>query len=44
MLSKKELEHRCGLSKSTDRLGPIENTSESEDPNRNDRENNSFVS
>nr|YP_010997073.1 acetyl-CoA carboxylase carboxyltransferase beta subunit [Clethra petelotii]UZS76795.1 acetyl-CoA carboxylase carboxyltransferase beta subunit [Clethra petelotii] len=37
MLSKKELEHRCGLSKSTDRLGPIENTSESEDPNRNDR-------
>nr|WOK03302.1 acetyl-CoA carboxylase carboxyltransferase beta subunit [Cornus hongkongensis subsp. gigantea] len=35
MLFKKELEHRCGLSKSTDSLGPIENTSESEDPDRN---------
>nr|QNN00464.1 acetyl-CoA carboxylase beta subunit [Torricellia tiliifolia] len=35
---KKEFEHRCGLSKSTDSLGPIENqnTSESEDPNIND--------
>nr|QEJ86798.1 AccD [Nasa triphylla] len=40
MLSKKELEHRCGLSKSTDSLGPIENTSESEDPNRNDTDKN----
>nr|YP_009419412.1 acetyl-CoA carboxylase carboxyl transferase beta [Ternstroemia gymnanthera]ASM45805.1 acetyl-CoA carboxylase carboxyl transferase beta [Ternstroemia gymnanthera] len=40
MLSKKELEHRCGLSKSMDSLGPIENTSQSEDPNRNDREKN----
>nr|ATV96729.1 acetyl-CoA carboxylase carboxyltransferase beta [Couroupita guianensis] len=39
-LSKKELEHRCGLSKSMDSLGPIENTSESEDPNRNDRDKN----
>nr|YP_010327210.1 acetyl-CoA carboxylase carboxyltransferase beta subunit [Maesa hupehensis]UJH17979.1 acetyl-CoA carboxylase carboxyltransferase beta subunit [Maesa hupehensis] len=38
MLSNKELEHRCGLSKSMDSLGPIENISESEDPNRNDRD------
>nr|ATV98176.1 acetyl-CoA carboxylase carboxyltransferase beta [Lecythis ampla] len=37
-LSKKELEHRCGLSKSM--YSPIENTSESEDPNRNDRDKN----
>nr|YP_009698544.1 AccD [Petalonyx linearis]QEJ85613.1 AccD [Petalonyx linearis] len=37
MLSKKELEHRCGLSKSMDSLGPIENTSESEDPNITDK-------
>nr|YP_009416110.1 acetyl-CoA carboxylase carboxyl transferase beta [Polyspora dalglieshiana]ASM43543.1 acetyl-CoA carboxylase carboxyl transferase beta [Polyspora dalglieshiana] len=37
ILSKKELEHRCRLS---DSLGPIENTSESEDPNRNDRDKN----
>nr|YP_009412169.1 acetyl-CoA carboxylase carboxyl transferase beta [Schima sericans]USW64160.1 acetyl-CoA carboxylase carboxyltransferase beta [Schima wallichii]ASK07169.1 acetyl-CoA carboxylase carboxyl transferase beta [Schima sericans]USW64247.1 acetyl-CoA carboxylase carboxyltransferase beta [Schima wallichii]USW64508.1 acetyl-CoA carboxylase carboxyltransferase beta subunit [Schima wallichii]USW64595.1 acetyl-CoA carboxylase carboxyltransferase beta subunit [Schima wallichii] len=40
MLSKKELEHKCGLSKSMDSLGPIETTSESEDPNRNDRDKN----
>nr|YP_009415588.1 acetyl-CoA carboxylase carboxyl transferase beta [Pyrenaria pingpienensis]YP_009417759.1 acetyl-CoA carboxylase carboxyl transferase beta [Pyrenaria spectabilis]ASM42760.1 acetyl-CoA carboxylase carboxyl transferase beta [Pyrenaria spectabilis var. greeniae]ASM43717.1 acetyl-CoA carboxylase carboxyl transferase beta [Pyrenaria hirta var. hirta]ASM44761.1 acetyl-CoA carboxylase carboxyl transferase beta [Pyrenaria hirta var. cordatula]ASM42412.1 acetyl-CoA carboxylase carboxyl transferase be len=40
ILSKKELEHRCRLSKSMDSLGPIENTSESEDPNRNDRDKN----
>nr|YP_009419760.1 acetyl-CoA carboxylase carboxyl transferase beta [Pentaphylax euryoides]ASM46501.1 acetyl-CoA carboxylase carboxyl transferase beta [Pentaphylax euryoides] len=40
MLSKKELEHRCGLSKSMDSLGPIENTSESEDSNRNNRDQN----
>nr|YP_010622837.1 acetyl-CoA carboxylase beta subunit [Barringtonia asiatica]WBF92736.1 acetyl-CoA carboxylase beta subunit [Barringtonia asiatica] len=40
MLSKKELEHRCGLNKSMDSLGPIENTSESEDPTRNDRDKN----
>ena len=33
ILFKKEFEHRCGLSKSTGSLGPIENTSESEDPN-----------
>jgi acetyl-CoA carboxylase carboxyl transferase subunit beta len=36
MLSKDKLEYRCGLSKSIDRLGPIENTSVSEDPVRND--------
>nr|WOK78521.1 acetyl-CoA carboxylase beta subunit [Jamesia americana] len=40
MLSKKELEHRCGLSKSMDSLGPIENTSESEDPNISDTDKN----
>nr|WLD06535.1 acetyl-CoA carboxylase carboxyltransferase beta subunit [Ribes uva-crispa] len=32
MLSSEELEYRCGLSKSMDSLGPIENTSGSEDP------------
>nr|UIS00510.1 acetyl-CoA carboxylase beta subunit [Lumnitzera racemosa] len=36
MLSKDKLEYRCELSKSIDRLGPIENTSVSEDPVRND--------
>nr|YP_010686365.1 acetyl-CoA carboxylase beta subunit [Cyclamen rohlfsianum]WBR35272.1 acetyl-CoA carboxylase beta subunit [Cyclamen rohlfsianum] len=37
MLSNKELERRCELSKSMGSLGPIdENISESEDPNRND--------
>nr|YP_010580998.1 acetyl-CoA carboxylase carboxyltransferase beta subunit [Sarracenia alata]UZT27317.1 acetyl-CoA carboxylase carboxyltransferase beta subunit [Sarracenia alata] len=40
MLFKKELEHRCGLSKSMDSLGPIENTRKSKDPNRNDRDKN----
>nr|YP_009462737.1 acetyl-CoA carboxylase beta subunit [Tetragonia tetragonoides]AUV65208.1 acetyl-CoA carboxylase beta subunit [Tetragonia tetragonoides] len=38
MLSKKELEHGCGLSKSTESLGPIENTSRGEDPVLNDTE------
>nr|YP_009906920.1 acetyl-CoA carboxylase carboxyltransferase beta subunit [Pennantia cunninghamii]QLI53104.1 acetyl-CoA carboxylase carboxyltransferase beta subunit [Pennantia cunninghamii] len=52
MLFKKEFEHRCGLSKSTDSLGPVENTSESQDPNINgadkkihswsDRDNSSY--
>ncbi|KAK3014795.1 hypothetical protein RJ639_009126 [Escallonia herrerae] len=32
----KEFKHRCGLSKLTDSLGPIENPSESEYPNIND--------
>nr|YP_009891178.1 carboxytransferase beta subunit [Akania lucens]QKK37550.1 carboxytransferase beta subunit [Akania lucens] len=36
MLSKGELEYKCGLSKSMDSLGPIENTSISEDPVIND--------
>nr|YP_009912259.1 AccD [Fulcaldea stuessyi]QLD96778.1 AccD [Fulcaldea stuessyi] len=36
MLFKKEFEHRCRLSKSTSNLGPIENASESKDPNIND--------
>nr|YP_010387966.1 acetyl-CoA carboxylase beta subunit [Luculia pinceana]UPO68892.1 acetyl-CoA carboxylase beta subunit [Luculia pinceana] len=36
MLFKKEFECRCGLNKSMDSLGPIENTSESEGPNIND--------
>nr|YP_009572363.1 acetyl-CoA carboxylase carboxyltransferase beta subunit [Monococcus echinophorus]QBE87328.1 acetyl-CoA carboxylase carboxyltransferase beta subunit [Monococcus echinophorus] len=40
MLSKKELEHSCGLSKSTESLGPIENTSRGEDPSLNDTEKN----
>ncbi|KAI3777698.1 hypothetical protein L1987_47499 [Smallanthus sonchifolius] len=35
MLFKKEFEHRCRLSKSTSSLGPIENASESKDPNIN---------
>uniref|UniRef100_A0A2L1DE27 Acetyl-coenzyme A carboxylase carboxyl transferase subunit beta n=1 Tax=Diospyros vieillardii TaxID=589131 RepID=A0A2L1DE27_9ERIC len=39
-LSKKEFEHRCGLSKSRDSLGPIENNSEREDPNINNRNKN----
>nr|QOD40530.1 acetyl-CoA carboxylase carboxyltransferase beta [Phryma leptostachya subsp. asiatica] len=33
MVFKKELERRYGIKKSTDNLGPLENTSESEDPN-----------
>nr|AIW05922.1 acetyl-CoA carboxylase carboxyltransferase beta subunit [Rhabdadenia biflora] len=36
MLFKKGLESRCGLNKSMDHLGPIENTSEIEDSNRKD--------
>nr|YP_010537955.1 acetyl-CoA carboxylase carboxyltransferase beta subunit [Hoya lanceolata]UYC31872.1 acetyl-CoA carboxylase carboxyltransferase beta subunit [Hoya lanceolata] len=36
MLFKKELERKCGLNKSMDSLGPIENTSEIEDSNRKD--------
>jgi acetyl-CoA carboxylase carboxyl transferase subunit beta len=40
ILSKKELEHGCGLSKSMESLGPIENTSRGEDPNFNDTEKN----
>nr|YP_009669496.1 acetyl-CoA carboxylase subunit beta [Krameria lanceolata]QCW94494.1 acetyl-CoA carboxylase subunit beta [Krameria lanceolata] len=36
MLSKRELEYRCRLSKSMDSLGPIENTNVSEDPITND--------
>nr|YP_009559205.1 acetyl-CoA carboxylase carboxyltransferase beta subunit [Barbeya oleoides]QBA96004.1 acetyl-CoA carboxylase carboxyltransferase beta subunit [Barbeya oleoides] len=39
ILFRGELEYRCGLSKSMDSLGgPIENTSESEDPIINDRD------
>nr|QBC72680.1 acetyl-CoA carboxylase carboxyltransferase beta subunit [Talinella dauphinensis] len=40
MWSKKELEHSCGLSKSTESLGPIENTSIGEDQSLNDTEKN----
>nr|QBE87822.1 acetyl-CoA carboxylase carboxyltransferase beta subunit [Corbichonia decumbens] len=40
MLSKKELEHGCGLSKSMESLGPIENTGRGEDPSLNDTEKN----
>nr|YP_010385630.1 acetyl-CoA carboxylase subunit beta [Krameria erecta]UPN63368.1 acetyl-CoA carboxylase subunit beta [Krameria erecta] len=36
MLSKRELEYRCRLSKSMDSLGSIENTNVSEDPITND--------
>nr|YP_010847222.1 acetyl-CoA carboxylase carboxyltransferase beta subunit [Lygisma inflexum]WEV91521.1 acetyl-CoA carboxylase carboxyltransferase beta subunit [Lygisma inflexum] len=36
MLFKNELECRCGLNKSMDSLGPIENTGEIEDSNRKD--------
>nr|YP_010556422.1 acetyl-CoA carboxylase beta subunit [Phytolacca latbenia]UYS91048.1 acetyl-CoA carboxylase beta subunit [Phytolacca latbenia] len=38
MLSKKELEHGCGLSKSMESLGPIVNTSRGKDPSLNDTE------
>nr|YP_009529188.1 acetyl-CoA carboxylase carboxyltransferase beta subunit [Lennoa madreporoides]AXX75989.1 acetyl-CoA carboxylase carboxyltransferase beta subunit [Lennoa madreporoides] len=34
---KKKLEHKCGLNKSMDSPDPIENTSDSEDPNLKDR-------
>lgn len=37
---KKKLERRCRLNKSMDSPGPIENTSESEDPNLKDRAKN----
>nr|WAJ48886.1 acetyl-CoA carboxylase subunit beta [Boronia imlayensis] len=42
MLSKgkRELEYRCGLSKSMDSFGPIKNTSVSEDSIRNDKDKN----
>nr|YP_009557399.1 acetyl-CoA carboxylase carboxyltransferase beta subunit [Kewa sp. GY-2019]QBC72117.1 acetyl-CoA carboxylase carboxyltransferase beta subunit [Kewa sp. GY-2019] len=40
MLSKKGLEHGCGLSKSMESLCPIENTSNGEDPSLNDTEKN----
>nr|YP_009914913.1 AccD [Chuquiraga oppositifolia]QLF67622.1 AccD [Chuquiraga oppositifolia] len=40
MLFKKEFEHRCRLSKSTSSRGPIENASESKDPNINDTNKN----
>jgi acetyl-CoA carboxylase carboxyl transferase subunit beta len=40
MVFKKELEHRYGIKRSTGNLGPIENTSESEDPNRKGRTKN----
>nr|YP_009828939.1 AccD [Impatiens hawkeri]QJC59246.1 AccD [Impatiens hawkeri] len=40
MLSKGELEHRCKLSKSMGSLGPIENISESEDRDRNQKMSN----
>nr|ATL62461.1 acetyl-CoA carboxylase beta subunit [Coptosapelta flavescens] len=36
MVFKKKFECRCGLNKSTDIFGPIENTSESDDPNIKD--------
>nr|QXO88850.1 acetyl-CoA carboxylase carboxyltransferase beta subunit [Hoya latifolia] len=36
MLFKKELERKCGLNKSMDSLGPIENTGEIENSNRKD--------
>uniref|UniRef100_UPI0030DF7CE8 acetyl-CoA carboxylase carboxyltransferase beta subunit n=1 Tax=Herniaria glabra TaxID=115624 RepID=UPI0030DF7CE8 len=41
-ISKKELEHGCGLSKSMDTLGPIENTNKREDSSVNDIEKNSY--
>nr|YP_010725309.1 acetyl-CoA carboxylase carboxyltransferase beta subunit [Adenosma glutinosa]WDY12209.1 acetyl-CoA carboxylase carboxyltransferase beta subunit [Adenosma glutinosa] len=40
MVFKKELERRYGIKKSTNNLGPIENTSESEDTNRRGRTKN----
>lgn len=40
MLSKKELKHECGLSKSMDSLDSIETTSKKEDPSLNDTEKN----
>nr|WRI60947.1 acetyl-CoA carboxylase carboxyltransferase beta subunit [Emblica urinaria] len=40
MLSNVELEYKCRLSKLTDSFGPLENTSVSEDPIRNDTDKN----
>nr|YP_010254234.1 acetyl-CoA carboxylase carboxyltransferase beta subunit [Phlomoides younghusbandii]YP_011015702.1 acetyl-CoA carboxylase carboxyltransferase beta subunit [Phlomoides sagittata]QTZ18768.1 acetyl-CoA carboxylase carboxyltransferase beta subunit [Phlomoides younghusbandii]UUL99020.1 acetyl-CoA carboxylase carboxyltransferase beta subunit [Phlomoides younghusbandii]WAS33766.1 acetyl-CoA carboxylase carboxyltransferase beta subunit [Phlomoides sagittata] len=40
MVFKKELERRYGIKKLTDNLGPMENTSEGEDPNRKGRAKN----
>nr|YP_010192618.1 acetyl-CoA carboxylase subunit beta [Paraphlomis koreana]QZP40595.1 acetyl-CoA carboxylase subunit beta [Paraphlomis koreana]WHM50397.1 acetyl-CoA carboxylase beta subunit [Paraphlomis koreana] len=40
MVFKKELERGYGIKKLTDNLGPMENTSESEDPNRKGRAKN----
>nr|YP_010495690.1 acetyl-coenzyme A carboxylase carboxyl transferasesubunit beta [Lactuca tetrantha]UWM99157.1 acetyl-coenzyme A carboxylase carboxyl transferasesubunit beta [Lactuca tetrantha] len=40
MLFKKEFEHRCRISKSMGSHRPIENASESKDPNRNDTDKN----
>nr|YP_010595778.1 acetyl-CoA carboxylase carboxyltransferase beta subunit [Dobinea delavayi]WAJ58700.1 acetyl-CoA carboxylase carboxyltransferase beta subunit [Dobinea delavayi] len=40
MVSKGEFKSRCGLSKSMDNLGPIKNTSVSEDRVRNDKDKN----
>lgn len=40
MLSNVELEYRCRLSKSMDSLGPLENTSVSENPILNDTDKN----
>nr|YP_009767756.1 acetyl-CoA carboxylase beta subunit [Moldenhawera blanchetiana]QIS98374.1 acetyl-CoA carboxylase beta subunit [Moldenhawera blanchetiana] len=40
MLFNRKLEYRCGLSKSMDSFGPIENTSVSEDPIITDMDNN----
>nr|WRM53980.1 acetyl-CoA carboxylase subunit [Breynia androgyna]WRY69914.1 acetyl-CoA carboxylase beta subunit [Breynia androgyna] len=40
MLSNVELEYKCRLSKLTDSLGPLENTSVSEDPIKNDTDKN----
>nr|YP_010865601.1 acetyl-CoA carboxylase beta subunit [Sanguinaria canadensis]WGT74522.1 acetyl-CoA carboxylase beta subunit [Sanguinaria canadensis]WGT74599.1 acetyl-CoA carboxylase beta subunit [Sanguinaria canadensis]WGT74692.1 acetyl-CoA carboxylase beta subunit [Sanguinaria canadensis]WGT74777.1 acetyl-CoA carboxylase beta subunit [Sanguinaria canadensis]WGT74862.1 acetyl-CoA carboxylase beta subunit [Sanguinaria canadensis] len=40
ILFNEELKHRCGLSKSMDSLGPIENASGSEDPVINDMDQN----
>nr|YP_010457624.1 acetyl-CoA carboxylase carboxyltransferase beta subunit [Glyptopetalum fengii]UUA68815.1 acetyl-CoA carboxylase carboxyltransferase beta subunit [Glyptopetalum fengii] len=38
MLSRRKVEYQCGLSKSMDSLGPIENVSVREDPILNDRD------
>lgn len=43
MLSNVGVEYRCGLSKSMDSFGPLENTSFSEDPILNDRDKNTHT-